>query len=114
MAALLSREGEDTAGSNPAEPAEPSRSLALDSVFGYNLQSMTKHQKTSSPFSWLQLTPFLSVMNRPNEIQELSDRERNPVKQKRFTSQTNSYNMKNPTGELFTYTAGGKVRTSSD
>ncbi|KAM4734913.1 protein mono-ADP-ribosyltransferase PARP6-like isoform 2-T2 [Anableps anableps] len=46
--------------------------------------------------------------SKPNEIQEPPDKDRNAMKQNHFTSQTTSYNIKNPMGELFTYTAGGK------
>ncbi|XP_054889193.1 protein mono-ADP-ribosyltransferase PARP6 [Poeciliopsis prolifica] len=46
--------------------------------------------------------------SKPNEMQEPTDKERNAMKRNHFTSQTTSYNMKNSTGELFTYTAGGK------
>ncbi|XP_036004178.1 protein mono-ADP-ribosyltransferase PARP6 isoform X3 [Fundulus heteroclitus] len=46
--------------------------------------------------------------SKPNEIQELADKDRNAVRENTFTNQTTSYNIRNPAGELFTYTAGGK------
>uniref|UniRef100_A0A3Q2DWE7 Poly(ADP-ribose) polymerase family member 6 n=1 Tax=Cyprinodon variegatus TaxID=28743 RepID=A0A3Q2DWE7_CYPVA len=59
-------------------------------------------KKFSSRFS-LWLPP-----PRSNEIQQLSGKDRKARRQNHFTNQTTSYNIKNPTGELFTYTAGGK------
>ncbi|XP_014878918.1 poly [ADP-ribose] polymerase 6-like isoform X1 [Poecilia latipinna] len=46
--------------------------------------------------------------SKPNEMQEPTDEDRNAMKRNHFTSQTTSYGIKNSTGELFTYTAGGK------
>ncbi|XP_008410186.1 poly [ADP-ribose] polymerase 6-like isoform X2 [Poecilia reticulata] len=46
--------------------------------------------------------------SKPNEMQEPADKERNAMKRSHFTSHTTSYDIKNSTGELFTYTAGGK------
>ncbi|XP_023201619.1 poly [ADP-ribose] polymerase 6-like isoform X2 [Xiphophorus maculatus] len=47
--------------------------------------------------------------SKPNEMQEPTGKERNAMKHNHFTSLTTSYDIKNSTGELFTYTAGGKI-----
>lgn len=55
-------------------------------------------------------------MSRSKELQEPTMKERIflPVKKlNRFTNHTTSYSIKNPTGELFTYTPSGKVRARS-
>ncbi|MED6261288.1 Poly [ADP-ribose] polymerase 6 [Ataeniobius toweri] len=46
--------------------------------------------------------------SKTNEIHQPADKDRNRMKQNHFAGQTTSYNIRNPTGELFTYTAGGK------
>lgn len=60
-------------------------------------------------------SPSLAV-SRSNDLQVPSVKERIILptrKLNRFMNHTTSYTIKNPTGELFTYTPNGKVRTLS-
>ncbi len=62
------------------------------------------------------LTAVSLSVSRSNGLQEPSVKGRfiSPaIKLNRFTNHTTNYTIKNPTGEIFTYTPSGKVRTTS-
>lgn len=60
-----------------------------------------------SPF-----TAFSLTVSRSSELQEPKIN-LPAMKLNRFNNHTTSYAIKNPTGEIFTYTSSGKVRTPS-
>ena len=112
MRTSQSDRGGDKAGSGRVEPW---RKFVRDLTSGSHHQSMWQFSSfiTESILKPLLTASSLSV-SRSHDLQEPSVKDRiilPAIKLNRFTNHTTSYTIKNPTGELFTYTPSGKVRT---